>query len=500
MDVLLSTEGTYPYGVGGVSTWCEQLMSGLADHTFSVVAVIANPHAVARYRPGPNVRVGAVPLWGNELLEEQVPRSLSSVLARRRALRHGAVEREFLPLFERLTENLMLETDAAEGVAECITGLADFAVRHDLREAFADRRAWDVMSAKLRGHPLYAKASLEGTIESARAIYRYFLPLTVPLPVADVTHATAAAFCALPCIAAKRRHGTPFLLTEHGVYLRERILALIRDETPPLQKVMLANLYRGVVAAAYREADRILPVCRFNVLWEDAIDADTAGKVHVVHNGVDPERFLPAPERPAPPTAGFVGRIDELKDVVTLLEAARRVRDAVPGFMLHLYGDATSPEYEEKCRRRAAFLGLDACVVFHGHTNDVLAALHGAQVVVQSSVSEALPFSILEAMMCAKPIVATAVGGVPEALGGSRFLVPPQDPVAFGDALVELLRMPPGERAAVGAGNRQRALEQYTQEAFLAAYRDEYAAAVSRAHAAPPGAGRPGPSAAGVPA
>lgn len=478
MRVLLATEGTYPYGLGGVSTWCDQLVTGLSDHDFAVVAVVANPHVASRYRIHRNVKVTAVPLWGNEFIEEEVPRPFTSFMARRRSVRSGRTESEFLALLEHLTDCLMLEADAAAGVADCITELADFATGHDLRQAFLGARAWDLIRSKLGKHPLFAKASLEGTVESARAVYRYFLPLAIPLPDVDVAHSTAAAFCSLPCIAARRQKGVPFLLTEHGVYLRERILALIRDDTPSLQKVMLANLYRGVVTAAYREADRILPVCGFNVLWEEAIDPETASKVRVVHNGVDPDHFPPGPEPTEPPTACFVGRIDELKDIITLLDACRRVKDAVPDFELHLYGDATSPDYERRCLAHTEFLGLEDSVFFHGHTKDVQGALQRSWVVVQASVSEALPFSILEAMMCAKPIVATSVGGMPEALGHTRFLVPPQDPASLADRVVELLTMPPGERAAIGADNRHIALEQFTQASFLDAYRAEYAGLV----------------------
>ncbi|HLG91811.1 MAG TPA: DUF3492 domain-containing protein, partial [Acidimicrobiales bacterium] len=95
MRVLLSTEGTYPFVEGGVSTWAHCLVGGLAHHRFLVLAICANPTAHARFRPPANAQVTPVPLWGFELLEEHLERP--GGLRRRARTGPRAVAAGFLP-------------------------------------------------------------------------------------------------------------------------------------------------------------------------------------------------------------------------------------------------------------------------------------------------------------------------------------------------------------------------------------------------------------------
>ena len=74
MKIYLSTEGTYPFVLGGVSTWVDMLVHGLPQHEFEIGALVDNPHHRIQYRPPPNVTLQPIPLWGLELAEEYLPR------------------------------------------------------------------------------------------------------------------------------------------------------------------------------------------------------------------------------------------------------------------------------------------------------------------------------------------------------------------------------------------------------------------------------------------
>ena len=141
------------------------------------------------------------------------------------------------------------------------------------------------------GHPsaLPATETYEA-IDLARSVYRYLAPLDYPTDLPQVVHASAAAFCAIPAVVLRERWGVPFLLTEHGVYYRERLLALGRNRTNSPYRVFLSNFYAAVVAMAYSRADLVSPVARFNATWETRLGVDEA-KIHPMPNGVDPERF-----------------------------------------------------------------------------------------------------------------------------------------------------------------------------------------------------------------
>jgi glycosyltransferase involved in cell wall biosynthesis len=487
VKVLLTTEGTYPFTAGGVSTWCEQMLQGLPEHEFTVLSVIANPHVDYRYDVPANTRILPVPLWGIEHIEEYV--QLPGLLRRKVWPRGGGPVRDrLLPAVEELLDTMLLRVGSPERIAACLLELADYADRWDLRRALRTRAVWTLFTDRLRAHPLFRMCSLEGVIGCGQSIYRYLLPITVPLPEdLDVGHATAAAFCALPTVCARLQRGLPFLLTEHGVYLRERILSLVRDGTPTLQKILLGNFYRAIVAVSYHLADRILPVCEFNTLWEERVDPSTSERTRVIPNGVPTDRFAPLPDATDPgPVAVFVGRVDPLKDLETLLGAIALVRQVVPDVRLEVWGPETDPGYSAALRHQIAEAGMGAAVEFHGPTSVPVDAFHRGRVVVQSSVSEGMPFSLLEAMSCGRVVVATAVGGVPEVLEPGPWLVPPQDPRALAASLTEALCLTEEESAAVGEGNRRRILQRFAEEQMLAAYDEEYrlAAAYHREAAA----------------
>ena len=172
-------------------------------------------------------------------------------------------------------------------------------------------------------------------------MYRYLLPLTAPTPVCDVAHSSAAALCVLPAIVAKYRYGTPLVLTEHGIYLRERLLAMSTE--PFGTKVLFANFYRAVVELAYREADVLTPVCGYNAGWEEALGVEPE-RIRVIHNGVDPARIDVWPEtdgathgRLRRPHRPVERRLDP--DPGVRPRATAVIRDA----RLRLWGPATSP-------------------------------------------------------------------------------------------------------------------------------------------------------------
>ena len=177
--------------------------------------------------------------------------------------------------------------------------------------------------------------------------------------------------------------------------------------------------------------------------------------------GIDTDRLLVVPN-PAPPVEGvpgqavkagtfvFAGRLTAQKALGTALDAVARV----PGARLHLVGDGPERERLEEHARRA---GLNGRVVFLGARPraEVLVALAGADAAVLSSDWENMPHAALEALAVGTPVVATAVGGVPEVVhdGVNGLLVPPGSPEALAAALERLLAEP-GLRDRLAAGAR----------------------------------------------
>jgi glycosyltransferase involved in cell wall biosynthesis len=471
VKILLTTEGTFPYVAGGVSTWALSLINGLPHHDFAVEAVVANPPGPPAYDVPPNAVVFPVPLWGSELLEEYL--WLGSGGRRRRRTTPKAIGAHLLPHMDVLLGQLLAVTNEPDSVANALAGIADFATAFDFRHAMQDTRVWSMIHARLLANSLYCHVSMGMAIDLAKSLYRYLIPLAAPVPEADVVHASASAICALPAVVSKLRFGTPFLLTEHGIYFRERVLELVRNRAPVLEKVMFSNLYRAVAQVAYHLADRVAPVCEYNVRWECQLGLDPS-KVRVIYNGVDPTKFLPTAMEQERPTIAWVGRIQPLKDVLTLIRAVRILRQSVPDVLCRIYGPATDPDYAAECRRAVGAAHLDECVRFEGPVKSSAEAFGPADVAVLSSMSEGFPYTVVEAMMCARPVVATDVGGVAEALDDRSLLAEPQNARSLADALARQLRRPRHEREALGERLRCRALEYFDEERFLVSYDDLY--------------------------
>ena len=324
---------------------------------------------------------------------------------------------------------------------------------------------WAAAMGTFTREPWHARhmSSLEA-IELVRSLYRYLIPLAIELPPADIYHASVAGFCGIAAIAAKHVHGTPVILTEHGVYLRERVLALARAGFPFSDRAIKKNFFSGIARATYDASDVIAPVCRYNTTWEKYYGVPEE-RLRVIYNGVDEARFDDRAIDPDRPTVSAVLRIDPLKDVPTMIASAVTARASVPNVVYKLWGPALDPEYLAICEKLIVDLGLTETVFLMGPTRDPASAYADAHVVALSSISEGFPFSIIEAMMCAKPVVATDVGGVREAVDRFGAVVPPKRPELLGEAIAALLRDPARARA-LGKEARDFALEHFTRRRF----------------------------------
>jgi len=457
--ILLTTEGTYPSVMGGVSTWVDQLIRGMEEQSFHVLEVTGPRPAEAAYPlPGNVERVETPHLW--------TPRG-------GRALRSaGGGARAFDAALEAL---LRFADDDLDSFAHGLKVLARLGDRHDLWPAFERRATWSLVRdamVRLRGEPPHlaeialAIAWLRGTL----------VPLLAVPPRSDEAHTTSNGLSAIPAWLAAQEHGVPLMLTEHGLYLRERYLSFDAERTPPAVKLLRAHFYRALSERMYRDADLVVSVSEFNRSWQIHLGAPPE-RTRVVYNGVDPSGFPDAGPAPLPePTVSWVGRIDPIKDLEMLVSAFRRVRDEIATARLRLFGPVPkgNEAYAQKVRHLAAHLQLDDAIAFEGPISPVYRAYHAADVVALSSVSEGFPYVAIEAMMCGRPVVATRVGGVAEAVAHFGEIVQPRDPDGMGGALTRLLA-DPRRRTQLGSGARARALSLFTLDKMYDGYRRLYA-------------------------
>ncbi|MGW3991195.1 GT4 family glycosyltransferase PelF [Streptomyces sp. NPDC004830] len=460
--VTLLTEGTYPHSHGGVSVWCDQLVQGMPDLDFDVIAVTGTGREPVVWDLPTHVSgVLSVPMWGAPP-EGRPPR--------------GRARGRLAAAYEQFVTAL-LDPNAEDGFAPALYALARTAPDGTLSAFLRGDRAVTILTA-LWNRPGLAVREARPTLHdalTATALLEHALrPLAAPAPESGVAHAVSGGVAVLPGLAALADHGVPLLLTEHGVYLRERYLGY---RTAPYRwpvKAVILGFFRLLARESYLRAALITPGNRYNRLWEEEGGADP-GSIRTVYNGVDPAAFPAAGPEPEVPTLSWAGRVDPIKDLETLIRAFALVRARLPQARLRLFGGTPrgGEAYRERCEALAAELGHADAVTFEGRVEDIKDAYAAGNVVMLSSISEGFPFTLIEAMSCGRATVSTDVGGVREAVGETGLVVPPRDPQAMAAAALELLG-DAGRRRAMGEAARLRVIEQFTLRQTIDTFRSVY--------------------------
>ncbi|GAA0657142.1 glycosyltransferase [Streptomyces malaysiensis subsp. malaysiensis] len=521
MRVGLLTEGGYPYATGDARVWCDRLVRGLAQHEFEVYALGRDPGQQAGGWGDLPRNVGWVrtaPLWGEP---ERMPGGRGGRRQRRRFAEHfgelaAAISAPYGSGAPHGSGAPGRTTVQADRFANALHGLADLAGEYGgLSAALRSEDAVRTLERACRtlGAPHGAqRARVADLLTVTEALERALRPLSLDwygdgadgdpgLSGVDLCHAATGGAAVLPGLLAKRRFGTPLLLTEYGVRLRECYLAGAAGAAggrplPGPVRTLLAAFHGLLAAEAYARADLITPGNTHTRRWQERCGAERE-RLRTVYPGMDAARFAEVGERGAAQpgddrTLVWVGRIEPPKDVIALLHAFAEVRRWQPDARLRIIEtrrgeDPEADGYPAHCRALADHLFPDEAADAHSTGDNpvsferlgdpevpALVDAYGAGgVVVLSSVVEGFPVGLVEAMFCGRATVSTDVGAVCEVIGGTGLVVPPRNPRALADACLALLS--DAERCArLGAAARARALELFTVEQNVAAFRGIY--------------------------
>lgn len=525
LRIALLAEGTYPYFPGGVSVWCDRTVRGLAPHRFSIYAIVANSDLEQTWELPENVdNLISISLWGDgagTLSSVGPPNDLNAPektdivrgepggeppASPRRRRRSGArinlgrtnppaamgsEDADVARAFEQLATSLV-DPDDGLSFLDALHQLFDLSQAQSSAPRLRTLSSVESLLAAMKSQRSRNRpSSTSGEVSVADALLvldlidRQLRPLFEPPPQVDLCHATSNGLAILPALGAYWSFGTPLVLSEHGIYLRERYLSYDASTfTRPVRATML-RFFKHLSWVGYQVAAAVAPVCDYNCQWLEANGCDPE-QIRRIYNGVDVADIGGNGAEPEAPTLVWMGRIDPLKDVETLLKTFARVHREMPEARLRIFGATTkeNQNYRRRCQDLASSLELDDSVTFEGHTNSVLEAYRSGHVVLLTSISEGFPYSLIEAMAAGKATVATDVGGVREATGSAGIVVPPQDPERMADACLSLLR-DASLRQIVGRAARERILSRFTMDESLALYRELYREVTEDASRAP---------------
>jgi polysaccharide biosynthesis protein PelF len=477
----MTTEGTYPFLGGGVSTWCHELTQQMPEVDFKIMAIVANPYLSQQYPLSANVtQVLKVPLWGMEDPIEYGWRfPFSRALKSKIATTGETISERFMPLFEVLLTGIIsperIEIDA---LGQVFVAIHEYFLRYDYHKTMTSIEVWSgfqtLVTTAWQSQIKPDQITIGEITETLKLLYRLLIPLHVPIPPVDLIHSSSASYCGLPGVIGKIKYGTPYLLTEHGINIREQYLNLRTGISSIFVRRFLHYLASAVVKLNYHFADIVAPVCNYNTRWEGWWDVPP-DKIKVIYNGADPEKFKPQDYPPNDhPVVMNMGLIFALKGQLTLIEAAAIVREQFPTVEFRLYGKPSDLDYFARCQAKIKEHQLENTVIFAGFTNEPWRVYGEADIVAMSSISEGFPYAVIEAMLCEAAIVSTDVGGVGEALGDTGLLVPASQPIALANAIIELLSLTREQRIDLGKRSRQRGLDLFTQNKCIQTYLDTY--------------------------
>jgi glycosyltransferase involved in cell wall biosynthesis len=431
-DICLVLEGTYPYVRGGVSTWVHQLLEMYPQWKFSLFYLGAqrDPANKPKYVMPPNV----VQLVEVYLFDETTKEAGS---AKPNPARWRPIYENLRRLGVRAPKGDLHDLHVLRSVLESIGSEANVSF-----EAFWHHpETWSVV------RELYERYAAEDSFLDFYWTLRFLIqPLwrlarAIPqLPVARVYHTACTGYAGLAAALAADRFKSPLILTEHGIYLRERIADICRSRWIPDQRYQypglndplgtLRRLWIGFFDVAgrmsYAQSSTIISLFEKNARAQERFGANP-DRLAVIPNGIrtealDPLYTLRQERRSAEPDSkvvGFLGRVVSIKDVKTLLRTTARVLSLLPETKFLIAGPADEePEYYRECLDLAEQLHLGEKVKFLG-SQQLADFLPTIDIMILTSFSEGLPFVILEALAAAIPVVSTDVGACSELINGS---------------------------------------------------------------------------------
>ncbi len=501
-DVCLMLEGTYPYVLGGVSAWVDQIIRGLPELKFALffLGSAKADYKKQNYQLPPNV-VSLTEIYLDERLSKEELAPVPGAWPARDKV------------FEVLEEFYQADTheDRRNQFWNLIVALKGVGRQMTFGNILRDREAWEVLEkAYARFCP---EESFIDFFWTARFLH---LPLWQlwqahqRIPDAKVYHSVSAGYAGFAAAIAAHLRNAPFILTEHGIYTKERIAEISQAEWiyepqrsqidynlgPSKLKQLWVGLFSFLGRIAYDTADQIITIYEGNVNTQIEFGADPR-KISVIPNGIEPSKFDRIYQihverwRSSPPVKviGFIGRVVPIKDVKTLLRAARLVCERIPEAHFLIVGPyAEDPIYFDECQTIVKLLGIEKNVDFMG-MQKTMEVLPRMDVMVLTSISEGLPYVMLEGMAAGLPNVASDVGACRElifgrtpedkAIGRAGRLTKILSPVETAAALVTILQNPKLVRQMGDAG-RRRAEEYYSMSKMLGSYRELYRKTMAR--------------------
>ena len=308
-----------------------------------------------------------------------------------------------------------------------------------------------------------------------------FFCLMTEIPKADVYHAVATGYAGVLGSMGKYFHSGQLIISEHGIYTREREEELIKAEwVQKVYKKIWIQQFRKMSKVSYERADIVTSLYQHAQELQIELGCPKE-KTIVTPNGINYERLsqIPLKEEDGQVDIGAVVRMAPIKDIKTMIYAFFELCARRKNVRLHIMGGVDDEEYAQECYTLVKQLKLEN-VIFTGRV-DIVKYMEKLDFTILTSISEGQPLSVLESLAARRPCVTTDVGCCRELLEGKEgdffgpagYCVPPmyrQGLAAAMDKMCESRSL----RLRMGANGQNRVNKYYRHERMMKEYKKLY--------------------------
>lgn len=416
INVMFISEGTFPYIKGGVSTWIYQLITGLPHINFGVVFLGGrkDDYGDIQYELPKNL----VYLSRHFIFEGQKKISLDKTDNNCKKENYEDIA-HFHNLFrlkkiEDFPKNIQDLDFYSCGISE-----TDFMYGMD---------SWRYIESEYNEYsPDSSFTSYFWTIRNSHSAIWKVADIAVKLPQFDIIHSPSTGYAGFMASLLKFNRKIPFILTEHGIYTKERKIDIltadwIKDELGISEhlKDIWSNFFEFIGRFCYKAADTIISL--FNEAKHSQIGYGAPEeKTAVIPNGVDIKGFsklIPLRKPAIPKVVSLIGRVVPIKDIKTFIKSVKLAAGTIPDIKGWIVGpEEEDPDYVKECRNLTAVLGLENNITFFGFRN-IKEILPETGILTLTSISEGMPLIVLEGFAAGVPSVCTDVGACRQLIYG----------------------------------------------------------------------------------
>jgi len=486
VDIMIVAEGTYPYIRGGVSSWIHQLICGLPQYHFGIIFIGSKKedYGDILYKLPDNL----VHLEIHYIFESKkyLPKK-----------REGS-KKAFIALKEFYKSINQKEPKIPNEMKE----ISFYTTTLKMTDFLYSKESWKfIQEVYEKNCPEIPFIDYFWTLRNMHTPIWKIASIIEKMPQAKLLHSPSTGYAGFFSFLASKSKNIPFILTEHGIYTRERKIDMLSakwitfhmpkllEESPQEMnyvKSMWVRFFEKIGLLSYVGADKIIS------LYPGArsIQIDYGAKKEktlVIPNGVDMKRLnalVGKREQTIPNVVTLIGRVVSIKDIKTFIRAIAIARQTLPTIEGWIVGDIDEePSYAKECQDMVSSFNLENSIKFLGFQkiDDILPK---SGLLTLTSISEGMPLVILEGFASGLPCVSTDVGSCKDLIygaldeediriGSAGEVTPIANPQALAKAYISLLK--DKDRWYEAQQNGLRRVRKYYQEKqFLSRYQELY--------------------------